>query len=39
MMFIRNHSGSHNPSEAVAIEDFMAATRILAHHSATEIVA
>lgn len=39
MLFIRNQNGSHNPLEAMAIEDFAAATRILAHHLATGIAA
>ena len=30
MLFIRNANGSHNPDEAMAIDDFMAATRLLA---------
>ena len=29
MLFVRNAHGSHNPDEAMAIEDFAAATRIL----------
>jgi hypothetical protein len=27
--FIRNAHGSHNPDEAMALEDFVAATRVL----------
>jgi len=30
MLFIRNANGSHNPDEAMEIEDFMEATRLLA---------
>jgi N-carbamoyl-L-amino-acid hydrolase len=30
MIFIRNENGSHNPNEAMDIEDFAAATRLLA---------
>jgi N-carbamoyl-L-amino-acid hydrolase len=30
MLFIRNANGSHNPDEAMAITDFMEATRLLA---------
>lgn len=29
MLFIRNANGSHNPDEAMSIEDFQAATRVL----------
>lgn len=29
MLFIRNANGSHNPDEAMALEDFQAATRVL----------
>jgi N-carbamoyl-L-amino-acid hydrolase len=39
MMFIRNQHGSHNPREAMAIEDFAAATRILARHIDREAAA
>ncbi len=39
MLFIRNQHGSHNPHEAMAMEDFAAATRILAHHLARETAA
>jgi len=30
MLFIRNDKGSHNPDEAMALDDFMQATRVLA---------
>ena len=30
MLFVRNHHGSHNPDEAMEMEDFEAATRVLA---------
>ena len=30
MIFIRNAHGSHNPDEAMEMEDFAAATRLLA---------
>jgi len=30
MLFIRNANGSHNPDEAMEVDDFMAATRLLA---------
>jgi N-carbamoyl-L-amino-acid hydrolase len=39
MMFIRNQHGSHNPHEAMAMEDFAAATRVLARHLAGETAA
>lgn len=29
MLFIRNENGSHNPDEAMEIDDFLAATRVL----------
>lgn len=31
MLFVRNQNGSHNPHEAMRIEDFMAAATLLAH--------
>jgi N-carbamoyl-L-amino-acid hydrolase len=31
MVFVRNANGSHNPDEAMAIEDFAAGTRVMAH--------
>jgi N-carbamoyl-L-amino-acid hydrolase len=31
MIFVRNDKGSHNPAEAMAIADFMQATRVLAN--------
>jgi beta-ureidopropionase / N-carbamoyl-L-amino-acid hydrolase len=34
MIFIRNENGSHNPREAMAIDDFMMGTALLAHHLA-----
>ncbi|WP_225031686.1 hypothetical protein [Paraburkholderia sp. XV] len=30
MLFIRNENGSHNPHEAMAIDDFMLGVRVLA---------
>ena len=30
MLFIRNANGSHNPAEAMEIDNFMQATRLLA---------
>jgi N-carbamoyl-L-amino-acid hydrolase len=30
MVFVRNEHGSHNPDEAMAMEDFAAAFRVLA---------
>jgi beta-ureidopropionase / N-carbamoyl-L-amino-acid hydrolase len=39
MIFVRNQHGSHNPHEAMAIEDFAAATRILAWHLVHEAAA
>jgi N-carbamoyl-L-amino-acid hydrolase len=30
MLFVRNEHGSHNPREAMAIDDFMAAATVLA---------
>jgi N-carbamoyl-L-amino-acid hydrolase len=30
MLFVRNQNGSHNPDEAMAMDDFTAATRLLA---------
>jgi N-carbamoyl-L-amino-acid hydrolase len=29
MIFVRNDNGSHNPDEAMALEDFAVATRAL----------
>ena len=29
MLFIRNEHGSHNPHEAMRMDDFMAATKVL----------
>jgi N-carbamoyl-L-amino-acid hydrolase len=29
MLFIRNEHGSHNPREAMRMDDFMAATKVL----------
>ena len=29
MLFIRNENGSHNPDEAMEMDDFLAATRVL----------
>ncbi|MCC6889229.1 MAG: hydantoinase/carbamoylase family amidase [Hyphomicrobiales bacterium] len=31
MIFVRNQNGSHNPDEAMRMEDFELATRVLAH--------
>ncbi|RZA16198.1 MAG: hypothetical protein EOP93_15570, partial [Lysobacteraceae bacterium] len=31
MIFIRNANGSHNPHEAMDIEDFIDGTRVLEH--------
>ncbi|MBN8897522.1 MAG: Zn-dependent hydrolase [Rhodospirillales bacterium] len=31
MLFVRNENGSHNPREAMTIDDFLAGTSILAH--------
>ncbi|MDF0732733.1 Zn-dependent hydrolase [Pseudomonas entomophila] len=31
MLFIRNQHGSHNPHEAMALDDFLAATEVLYH--------
>lgn len=31
MLFVRNRHGSHNPHEAMEMEDFKVATRVLAH--------
>jgi N-carbamoyl-L-amino-acid hydrolase len=30
MIFVRNQNGSHNPAEAMRMEDFELATRVLA---------
>jgi N-carbamoyl-L-amino-acid hydrolase len=30
MLFIRNENGSHNPHEAMSIDDFMLGVRVLA---------
>lgn len=35
MVFVRNQNGSHNPHEAMRIEDFSAATRLVSHFAAT----
>ena len=39
MIFIRNAHGSHNPDEAMEIEDFAAATRLLASFLAEGVIA
>ncbi|MBN8898455.1 MAG: M20/M25/M40 family metallo-hydrolase, partial [Rhodospirillales bacterium] len=31
MLFVRNENGSHNPREAMSIDDFLAGTAILTH--------
>jgi beta-ureidopropionase / N-carbamoyl-L-amino-acid hydrolase len=31
MIFVRNENGSHNPREAMALDDFLAATQVLTH--------
>jgi N-carbamoyl-L-amino-acid hydrolase len=36
MLFVRNANGSHNPSEAMAITDFAAATQVLLDYLAEE---
>jgi N-carbamoyl-L-amino-acid hydrolase len=36
MIFVRNHNGSHNPREAMAIEDFLDGTAILLQWIVTE---
>ncbi|KAB5625764.1 Zn-dependent hydrolase [Pseudomonas putida] len=38
MLFIRNQHGSHNPHEAMALDDFLAATEVL-YHSILELSA
>jgi len=38
MIFIRNTKGSHNPEEAMALEDFAAAARLLASFIAADAV-
>jgi N-carbamoyl-L-amino-acid hydrolase len=30
MVFVRNENGSHNPREAMAMDDFLAGTAVLA---------
>ncbi|WP_156341256.1 M20/M25/M40 family metallo-hydrolase, partial [Pseudomonas sp. NBRC 111132] len=36
MIFIRNQHGSHNPHEAMGLDDFLAATEVL-YHSTLEL--
>ena len=31
MIFIRNENGSHNPHEAMTLDDFLAGTAVLTH--------
>jgi len=31
MIFVRNANGSHNPDEAMTLEDFLAGTAVLTH--------
>jgi len=37
MIFVRNHNGSHNPHEAMDIDDFLDGTAVMAHWLATEL--
>ena len=39
MLFVRNANGSHNPAEAMEIDDFLKASAVLAHFIATEATA
>jgi N-carbamoyl-L-amino-acid hydrolase len=39
MLFVRNANGSHNPAEAMEIDDFLKATSVLTHFIATEATA
>ena len=39
MLFVRNANGSHNPAEAMEIDDFLKATAVLTHFIATEATA
>ena len=36
MLFVRNANGSHNPREAMEIDDFLQAAAVLTHFIATE---
>ena len=36
MLFVRNANGSHNPHEAMEIDDFLKAAAVLTHFIATE---
>jgi beta-ureidopropionase / N-carbamoyl-L-amino-acid hydrolase len=36
MLFVRNANGSHNPREAMEIDDFLRASAVLTHWLATE---
>ncbi len=38
MIFVRNRNGSHNPHEAMTIEDFLAGTSVLLQWIATTSV-
>lgn len=38
MIFIRNENGSHNPDEAMEIDDFLAGTAVLANWLASSII-
>ena len=31
MIFVRNENGSHNPREAMTLDDFLAGTAVLTH--------
>jgi N-carbamoyl-L-amino-acid hydrolase len=39
MLFVRNANGSHNPREAMEIDDFLKATAVLTHFLAAEATA
>jgi N-carbamoyl-L-amino-acid hydrolase len=39
MVFVRNANGSHNPNEAMEVDDFLEAAAILTHWIAGEVVA
>jgi N-carbamoyl-L-amino-acid hydrolase len=39
MLFVRNANGSHNPREAMEIDDFLQAASVLTHFVATESAA
>jgi len=38
MIFVRNANGSHNPREAMALDDFLAGTTVLSRWLAATVI-